>query len=79
MPEVLSNARGRGLMCAVDLPDADTRNGVVDKAYELGLMILPCGHVGIRFRPPLDVTVAELDEGLDIMRRAVETCRAKSA
>jgi L-lysine 6-transaminase len=78
-PDALSNARGRGLMCAVDLPDTPTRDRVVDKAYELGLMLLPCGHVGIRFRPPLDVTVAELDEGLDILRRAMELFRAKSA
>jgi L-lysine 6-transaminase len=79
MPELLSNARGRGLMCAVDFPDTATRDRVLDKAYELGLMVLGCGHVGLRFRPPLDITVAEVDEGLDIVRRAVELSRAKSA
>ncbi len=78
-PELLSNARGRGLMCAVDLPDTTTRDRVLDKAYELGLMVLGCGHVGVRFRPPLDVTAAEVDEGLDILRRAVELSRARSA
>jgi len=79
MPEMLSNPRGRGLMCAVDLPDTATRDRVADKAYELGLMILTCGHVGLRFRPPLDVTAAEVDEGLEILRRAVGLARAKSA
>jgi L-lysine 6-transaminase len=78
-PEVFSNARGRGLMCAVDLPDTATRDRALDKAYELGLMVLGCGHVGLRFRPPLDITAAEVDEGLDILRRAVELSRAKSA
>src|SRR5262249_6757531 len=39
MPDVVSNARGRGLMCAIDLPDTDTRNRAIDKAYELGLMV----------------------------------------
>lgn len=79
MPEVLSNARGRGLMCAIDFPDTDLRNRVADKAYELGMVILGCGHVSLRFRPPLDITVAEVDEALDILRRAVELSRAKSA
>jgi len=79
MPDVLSNVRGRGLMCAIDFPDTEMRNRVADKAYELGLMILGCGHVSLRFRPPLDITVAEVDEALDIIRRAVEVSRTKSA
>ena len=79
MPDVLSNVRGRGLMCAVDLPDTDTRNRAMDKAYELGLMILGCGHLSLRFRPPLDITATEVDEALDLTRRAVELSRAKSA
>ncbi len=79
MPELLSNARGRGLMCAIDFPDTETRNRVADKAYELGLMILGCGHVSLRFRPPLDITVAEMDEALDLIRRSVELSRARSA
>ena len=79
MPDVFSNARGRGLMCAIDLPDTDSRNRTIDRAYELGLMILGCGHVSLRFRPPLDITTAEVDEALDLMRRAVQPLRAKSA
>jgi L-lysine 6-transaminase len=79
MPDVLSNVRGRGLMCALDLPDTDLRNRAMDKAYELGLMILGCGHVSLRFRPPLDITTAEVDEALDLLRRAVALSRAKSA
>ena len=79
MPDVLSNVRGRGLMCAIDFPDTEMRNRVADKAYELGLMILGCGHVSLRFRPPLDITAAEVDEALDIIRRAVEVSRTKSA
>ena len=42
-PTCYSNARGRGLMCAMDLPDGATRDAVADKAYELGMVILGCG------------------------------------
>jgi L-lysine 6-transaminase len=69
-PDVFSNARGRGLMCAIDFPDTATRDAVMDQAYELGMIILGCGHVSIRFRPPLDTTVAEIDEALAILGKA---------
>ena len=79
MPDVLSNARGRGLMCAIDFPDTDTRNRVADKAYDLGLMILGCGHRSLRFRPPLDITQAEIDEALELLARAMAESQVKSA
>ena len=69
---VISQARGRGLMCAIDFPDTATRNAVADKAYELGVIILPCGHQSLRFRPPLDITTAEVDEALDVLRKATD-------
>ena len=69
-PAMFSNPRGLGLMCAIDLPDGSVRNAVADKAYDLGLMILGCGHRSLRFRPPLDVTRGEIEEALDILRRA---------
>ena len=78
-PDVVSNARGRGLMCAVDLPDTETRDRLMDKAYELGLMILGCGKRSIRFRPVLDITRAEIDEALDLVRKALKMAYAASA
>ena len=68
--DVLSNARGRGLMCAIDFPDGDVRAAVGNKAYEMGMIILPCGTKSLRFRPPLDITAAEVDEALDIVEKA---------
>jgi L-lysine 6-transaminase len=70
MPQVYSNARGRGLMCAIDLPDGPTRDKVADKAYDLGMVILGCGPLSLRFRPPLDVQASEIDEALAIPQRA---------
>jgi L-lysine 6-transaminase len=78
-PDLLSNARGRGVMCAIDFPDGGTRDAVADRAYELGMIILPCGTRSLRFRPPLDVTAAEVDEGLELLSRAIEHVAAKSA
>ena len=77
--EVLSNARGLGLMCAIDFPDGASRDRVADKAYELGMIILACGTRSLRFRPSLDITAAEVDEALDVVRRATDLAFAKTA
>jgi L-lysine 6-transaminase len=69
-PGAFSNARGRGLMCAIDLPDGTVRDRVADEAYEMGMMILACGRMSVRFRPPLDVTAAEIDQALGILEAA---------
>jgi L-lysine 6-transaminase len=78
-PDMLGNARGLGLMCAIDFPDGATRDLVAEKLFELGAIILPCGQKGLRFRTPLDVTRDELDEGLDLLLRAVDLAARKSA
>jgi len=69
-PAIFSNARGRGLMCAIDLTDGATRDKVADEAYEMGMMLLGCGKLSVRFRPPLDVTAAEIDEAIGILEAA---------
>ncbi len=69
-PDVFSNARGRGLMCAIDLPDTAAREAVGEQAFRMGMVILGCGERSLRFRPPLDVTAGEIDEALDILGRA---------
>ncbi|MBI2922354.1 MAG: L-lysine 6-transaminase [Planctomycetes bacterium] len=70
-PGRLSNARGLGLMCAVDLPTTEIRDRVRKAAYDRGLIVLGCGSVSIRFRPVLDIAAADLAEGLKILEEAV--------
>ena len=78
-PGLITNARGRGLMCAIDFPDAQLRDQAADKAYELGMVILPCGRRSLRFRPPLDITSAEIDEAADIVGQVAKTLAVKAA
>ena len=69
-PDIFSNPRGLGLMCAIDFPSGDIRDKVADQAYELGMIILGCGTKSLRFRSPLDVTTSEIDEALDLLLKA---------
>ena len=78
-PDLFSSARGVGLMCAIDLPDTATRSASRMRAYELGMLILPCGERSLRFRPPLDVTREEIDQALEILLEAARHARALSA
>lgn len=69
---LVSEPRGRGLMCAVDLRTSAFRDEVLRALREREhVLALGTGERGIRFRPPLTVTVAELDEAVDALGRVL--------
>ncbi|HEV8246617.1 MAG TPA: L-lysine 6-transaminase [Polyangiaceae bacterium] len=75
-PKVLSNARGLGLLCAVDVPNADLRSKILEQAFAQQLLLLPCGSHSIRFRPHLTVSAEVIAEGLKRFGSAVEKALA---
>ncbi len=68
---LISNARGLGLMCSFDMPNAEIRNKFRDECYKHKLLILGCGEKSIRFRPPLNVKKEDLIEGLKIIKKVL--------
>ncbi len=68
----ISNVRGRGLMCAFDLPETRLRDAFLKQAFEEGMLILGCGPRSVRFRPPLQTTHEHVDNGLAVVRRTLE-------
>ncbi|WP_371783781.1 L-lysine 6-transaminase [Streptosporangium subroseum] len=75
-PDLVENARGRGLMCAFDLPDPAERDLLVASLRENeGVLVLPCGERSVRLRPALSVTPDELGEGVSAIDRALESFR----
>jgi L-lysine 6-transaminase len=71
-PGLVSNARGKGMLCAMDLDTAQSRDQLRSKAYDNGLILIGCGDHTIRFRPPLNLTKNEVDEGIRIIRASLE-------
>lgn len=71
-PNLVSNARGRGLFCAIDLPSKEMRNALRKKAYAKDLILISSGELTIRFRPPLNLSKSEVDEGIGIIRRSLK-------
>ena len=67
----VTNTRGKGVMNAFDLPDAETRSKFLAKAKENGVLIVGCGTRSVRFRPPLNLKKAEVDEGIAILDKSL--------
>lgn len=69
----ISLPRGKGLMVAVDLLDAegnldpDLRSRIVNQAFYRGLLLLGCGKAAIRFCPPLVIESEQIQIVLQIL------------
>jgi len=71
-PDVLE-VRGRGMMCGIVCADPKRAAAVTKKAFEHGLIIERAGPEDevIKFLMPLTIKLSEMDEGLDILERAL--------
>jgi L-lysine 6-transaminase len=59
-------------MIAFDLPTGELRKKAHETLIANGLLLLTCGPRSIRFRPPLNLSAAEADAALDIVRRSLK-------
>ncbi len=84
--ERIGELRGTGTMLALEFvgedgrtPDTATTDAVVAGARERGLLLLSTGTYGnvIRLLPPLNLSDAELDEGLSKIEETVEAALGK--
>jgi L-lysine 6-transaminase len=71
-PEKFSNARGKGLYAAIDLPTGEMRKTALAKIFEKGVILLGSGEKALRFRPSLNIKQDHLDEGIDIIESVVK-------
>src|SRR5208282_4979746 len=80
---IIGDARGIGLMAAIELTVPETRRGsnattakkVLTKALAKGLLMYPCGLQGqtIRLIPPLIVTRAQIDQAITILSQSLRS------
>ncbi|MEN8113364.1 MAG: aminotransferase class III-fold pyridoxal phosphate-dependent enzyme [Actinomycetota bacterium] len=76
---IVGDVRGLGLMIGIELvkddrePDPEAFSAISKHAESEGLFILNCGPDGnvIRFIPPLNVSLDDLEAGIDILDRAI--------
>ncbi len=71
-PSLIGNVRGLGLYQGFTVNDRANKGRLVDLALETeDLLLLGAGTDSIRFRPPLDVTMDEIDEMLARLERVL--------
>ena len=68
-PHMVIGARGRGLMCAFDLPEEQTRNRLLNELFKQRVLLLGCGEKTVRFRPHLIVNSNEIKQVIGIIRK----------
>jgi 4-aminobutyrate aminotransferase len=82
----IGEVRGRGLMIGMELIAGDAARtpahalceAVVTRAFHNGLLLLSCGTSTVRFMPPLNVSVAQVDEAITLLRRSFDQALAGS-
>lgn len=76
-PEIIANVRGLGLYQGFSLVEASAKSRLLEIALEQeNLLLLGAGTRSIRFRPPLDVSHAEIDLMLEKLGRVLATLQA---
>lgn len=71
-PDVLREARGRGLMCAVGFHEAAQRDRAVARARDIHhLLLLPCGPDSLRWRPALTVAPQDIVDAVEALRHTL--------
>jgi 4-aminobutyrate aminotransferase len=77
---IIGDVRGKGLMIGMELvkdrktkaPATKERDEVVDEAFKRGLLLLGAGVCSLRLAPPLTLTEAQADTGIDIMEEVIK-------
>jgi 4-aminobutyrate aminotransferase len=76
----IGEVRGKGLMIGTELVGNDAAkspartlcDAAITRAFHNGLLLLPCGTSTIRFMPPLNVSVAQIDEAIALLRVSLD-------
>ena len=69
----ISNARGKGLFCAFDLPNAELRDSLASKLMDNKVIVLGSGKRSIRFRPHLNITKQDIDKGISAIKNCLKS------
>jgi acetylornithine/N-succinyldiaminopimelate aminotransferase len=75
LPDVCEAERGRGLLRGLILRQGFVVRDILPRLADAGVLLTAAGERVLRFTPPLVVSEAELDEGVDATRKILSTLR----
>ena len=64
---MITNVRGVGTFCAMDVPSTAQRAQLLQQLLSKGLLVGGCGDRTIRFRPSLVLEESHVDEAIAIL------------
>ncbi len=73
MPAKVVASRGRGLLQALVLRDAELARRAQSDLREAGVLVTLAGGDALRFTPPLTITERQLDDGLAVVEKVLES------
>lgn len=76
LPDVCSTARGEGLLQGLVLQPGLVAREVLVRVQESGVLLTAAGDRVLRFSPPLVVSIAQIEEGVSVLRRVLVELRA---
>ncbi|HMM65413.1 MAG TPA: acetyl ornithine aminotransferase family protein [Dokdonella sp.] len=76
----IGEVRGKGLMIGMELietggsktPARALCDAVITRAFHNGLLLLSCGVSTVRFMPPLNTSIAQVDEAMNLLRTSLD-------
>ncbi|HYZ64507.1 MAG TPA: aminotransferase class III-fold pyridoxal phosphate-dependent enzyme, partial [Acetobacteraceae bacterium] len=76
-PNVVSEVRGKGLILGLkaEVPNVELQDAMIAE----GLLVVAAGENVVRLVPPLVLTDADIDAGVDMIRRGVRRCMPAKA
>ena len=75
-PDLVVDARGIGLMLALEMATPEQAEALEMEAFTRGLLVLGCGHKSVRLSPPLVIDEATMASGLDVLAESVAAIAA---
>ena len=76
-PDILEEVRGRGLMLALAIKNDPAE--LIGSLREKGLLLVGAGGNSIRFLPPLNVKVSEIEQALNITEDVLSSLQSKQS
>lgn len=71
LPEICEGARGQGLLRGLVLRQGFVARDVLAHVQEAGVLLIAAGERVLRFAPPLVVSVAQLEEGINAVHHVL--------
>ena len=77
--DTVLEARGLGLMLALELATPELADALQWEAFTRGLLVLGCGPRAVRVSPPLVIDEATMDRGLSVLEASIEAVGSATA